>query len=221
WFKGDEVKVQVESPGEEWVQDEDSLDTWFSSALWPFSTLGWPDTKDPLYQRYYPTDVLVTGYDIIFFWVARMMFQGLEFTKNDPFKTVLLHGLIRDEKGRKMSKSLGNGVDPMDVIDQYGLDALRFFIVSNAAPRQDTRYDITKIESSWNFINKLWNITRFVTMNIQDASLQIDEEKLNLFDKWILTRLSQTINEADKYYEKYEFNEASRILSNFIWEEFA
>ena len=221
WFKDDEVKVQIDSPGDDWKQDEDVLDTWFSSALWPFSTLGWPNEDDPDFKRYYPTDVLVTGYDIIFFWVARMMFQGLEFTRKDPFKTVLLHGLIRDEKGRKMSKSLGNGVDPMDVIDQYGLDALRFFIVSNAAPGQDTRYDITKIESSWNFINKLWNITRFVTMNIQDASLQIDEAKLNLFDKWILTRLSQTINEADKYYEKYEFNEASRILTNFIWEEFA
>jgi len=221
WFKGDAVKVQVESPGDDWKQDEDVLDTWFSSALWPFSTLGWPDENDNDFKRYYPTDVLVTGYDIIFFWVARMMFQGLEFTKKDPFKTVLLHGLIRDEQGRKMSKSLNNGVDPMDVIDRYGLDALRFFIVSNAAPGQDTRYDITKIESSWNFINKLWNITRFVTLNIKDTTLTIDESKLNMFDQWILTRLSETIVEADKYYERYEFNEASKILTNFIWEEFA
>ncbi|HHX76385.1 MAG TPA: valine--tRNA ligase [Acholeplasmataceae bacterium] len=221
WFKGDEVKVQVESPGEGWQQDEDVLDTWFSSALWPFSTLGWPNEDDPDFNRYYPTDVLVTGYDIIFFWVARMMFQGIEFTGKDPFKQVLLHGLIRDEHGRKMSKSLNNGVDPMDVIDQYGLDALRFFIVSNAAPGQDTRYDITKIESSWNFINKLWNITRFVTLNIKDATLKIDENNLNLFDQWILTRLSETIEQADTYYEKYEFNEAARVLTNFIWEEFA
>ncbi|NWH14469.1 valine--tRNA ligase [Acholeplasma laidlawii] len=221
WFKGDEVKVQVESPGVDWTQDEDVLDTWFSSALWPFSTLGWPNEDDPNFKRYYPTDVLVTGYDIIFFWVARMMFQGLEFTKKDPFKTVLLHGLIRDEQGRKMSKSLNNGVDPMDVIDKYGVDALRFFIVSNAAPGQDTRYDITKIESSWNFINKLWNITRFVSLNIKDKSLVIDEDRLNVFDKWILTRLSETITEADKYYERFEFNEASRVLTNFIWEEFA
>src|SRR5690606_26032566 len=197
WFKGDEVKVQVESPGEEWVQDEDSLDTWFSSALWPFSTLGWPDTKDPLYQRYYPTDVLVTGYDIIFFWVARMMMQGLEFTGKDPFKTVLLHGLIRDEQGRKMSKSLGNGVDPMDVIAEYGIDALRFFIVSNSAPGMDTRYDIKKVEAAWNLINKLWNITRFVTMNIDDINVKIDASKLTMIDKWILTRLSNVIEDAD------------------------
>nr|WP_240452998.1 valine--tRNA ligase [Acholeplasma equirhinis] len=221
WFKGDEVKVQVESPGEEWVQDEDSLDTWFSSALWPFSTLGWPDIKDPLYQRYYPTDVLVTGYDIIFFWVARMMMQGLEFTGKDPFKTVLLHGLIRDEQGRKMSKSLGNGVDPMDVIAEYGIDALRFFIVSNSAPGMDTRYDIKKVEAAWNLINKLWNITRFVTMNIDDINVKIDASKLTMIDKWILTRLSNVIEDADKFYDKYEFNEVSRVLQNFVWDEFA
>nr|WP_210994106.1 valine--tRNA ligase [Acholeplasma granularum] len=221
WFKGDEVKVQIDSPGDDWKQDEDVLDTWFSSALWPFSTLGWPDIESDDYKRYYPTNVLVTGYDIIFFWVARMMFQGLEFTGKDPFKTVLLHGLIRDENGQKMSKSLGNGVDPMDVIDTYGVDALRFFIVSNSAPGQDTRYDVTKIESSWNFINKLWNITRFVTLNITDSKLTINENELNLFDKWILSRLSETINLADTFYEKYEFNEASKVLTHFIWEEFA
>ncbi len=221
WFRGDEVKVQLTSPGDDWIQDEDVLDTWFSSALWPFSTLGWPDTKDPLYQRYYPTNLLVTGYDIIFFWVARMMFQGQEFTQKDPFNTVLLHGLIRAEDGRKMSKSLGNGVDPMDVIDAYGLDALRYFIVSNSAPGMDTRYDVKKIESSWNFINKLWNITRFVTLNIKDSSLKINEAHLNLFDKWILTRLSETIEQADHFYERYEFNEASKVLQNFIWDDFA
>ena len=221
WFRGDEVKVQIESPGDDWKQDEDVLDTWFSSALWPFSTLGFPDKESPLYKRYYPTDVMVTGYDIIFFWVARMMFQGLEFTGVDPFKKVLLHGLIRDEQGRKMSKSLGNGVDPMDVIDTYGLDALRFFIVSNSAPGADTRYDVKKIEASWNFINKLWNVTRFITLNIDDTSLVIDESNLNLFDQWILTRLSETIELADTYYERFEFNEANKVLTNFIWDEFA
>ncbi|VEU82285.1 valine--tRNA ligase [Acholeplasma hippikon] len=221
WFKGEEVKVQIECPGEGWVQDEDVLDTWFSSALWPFSTLGWPNTEHPDFKRYYPTNVLVTGYDIIFFWVSRMMFQGLEFTGKDPFKQVLLHGLIRDKEGRKMSKSLGNGVDPMDVVAKYGIDALRNFIVSNSAPGMDTRYDEEKIEASWNFINKLWNITRFLTMNIEDASIEINEAELTVFDKWILTRLSETIKEADNFYEKYEFNEVSRVLQNFIWNEFA
>ncbi len=150
-----------------------------------------------------------------------MMFQGYEFTGKDPFKNVLLHGLIRDEKGVKMSKSAGNGVDPMDVISQYGIDALRYFIVSNSAPGMDTRYDITKVESAWNLINKLWNITRFVTLNIGDASSEIDESKLNLFDKWILTRLSEVIKEADSFYERFEFNEVAKVLQNFIWDEFA
>src|SRR5690606_3434274 len=177
------------------------------------------DSED--FKRYYPTDVLVTGYDIIFFWVARMIFQGIEFTGKDPFKQVLLHGLIRAEDGRKMSKSFGNGVDPMDVIAEYGIDALRFFIVSNSAPGMDTRYDIKKIEASWNLINKLWNITRFVTMNIEDVNAKIDESKLTMIDKWILTRLSQVIDEADKFYERYEFNEVSRVLQNFTWDEFA
>lgn len=221
WFKGDEVKVQVECPGDDWKQDEDVLDTWFSSGLWPFSTLGWPDTEHPDFKRYYPTNVLVTGYDIIFFWVARMMTQGMEFTGKDPFKQVLLHGLIRDKDGKKMSKSLGNGVDPMDVIAKYGIDALRNFIVSNSAPGMDTRYDVEKVEASWNFINKLWNITRFLTLNIEDSSLTINEETLTVFDKWILTRLSEVIKEADNFYERYEFNEVSRVLQNFIWNEFA
>ncbi len=221
WYYQDQVKVQVESPGPEWKQDEDVLDTWFSSALWPFSTLGWPDTNHPDYKRYYPTDVLVTGYDIIFFWVARMMFQGIEFTGQDPFKNVLIHGLIRDKEGKKMSKSSGNGVDPMDVIDTYGIDALRYFLTTNSAPGADTRYDTEKVESAWNFINKLWNITRFITLNITDSSLTIDEAKLTLFDKYILTRLSEVISEADHFYERFEFGEASRVLYNFIWDEFA
>ncbi len=219
WYKDEEVKVQIESPGEGWKQDEDVLDTWFSSALWPFSTLGWPDiTYD--YKRYYPTSVLVTGYDIIFFWVARMIFQGLEFTGKDPFDTVLIHGLIRDKDGRKMSKSLGNGVDPMDVIHQYGVDALRYFLTTNSAPGADLRYEAEKVESSWNFINKLWNITRFITMNIEDKNVVL-EGKDYLPDAWILSRLNQVIIEADMYYDKFEFGEASRSLYNFIWEEFA
>jgi len=220
WYKGDEVKVQIVSPGDDWVQDEDVLDTWFSSALWPFSTLGWPTISED-YKRYYPTDVLVTGYDIIFFWVARMIFQGLEFTGVDPFKHVLIHGLIRDKEGRKMSKSLGNGVDPMDVIKKYGVDALRYFLSTNSAPGADLRYEEEKVESSWNFINKLWNITRFITMNIDDYSVEMDEKSLTAVDQWILSRLNEVIIEADYNYDKYEFGEASRALYNFIWDEFA
>lgn len=219
WYKDGAVKVQVESPGDGWQQDEDVLDTWFSSALWPFSTLGWPEITED-FKRYYPTNVMVTGYDIIFFWVARMIFQGLEFTKQDPFKDVLIHGLIRDREGRKMSKSLGNGVDPMDVISKYGVDALRYFLTTNSAPGADLRYEEEKVESSWNFINKLWNITRFITMNIDDFNVEINDE-LQLQDQWILSRLSEVIEEADQNYEKYEFGEVARTLYNFIWEEFA
>ena len=219
WYKDGAVKVQVESPGNDWQQDEDVLDTWFSSALWPFSTLGWPEITED-FKRYYPTNVMVTGYDIIFFWVARMIFQGLEFTKQDPFKDVLIHGLIRDREGRKMSKSLGNGVDPMDVISKYGVDALRYFLTTNSAPGADLRYEEEKVESSWNFINKLWNITRFITMNIDDFNVEINDD-LQLQDQWILSRLSEVIEEADQNYEKYEFGEVARTLYNFIWEEFA
>lgn len=220
WYKNDEVLVQVESPGLGWVQDEDVLDTWFSSALWPFSTLGWPNISED-FKRYYPTDVLVTGYDIIFFWVARMIFQGLEFTGVDPFHHVLIHGLIRDKDGRKMSKSLGNGVDPMDVIRKYGVDALRYFLATNSAPGADLRYEEEKVESSWNFINKLWNITRFITMNIDNYDVEVDFNKLSLVDSWIISRLHEVILEADYNYDKYEFGEASRSLYNFIWDEFA
>lgn len=220
WYKDQEVLVQIDSPGEGWIQDEDVLDTWFSSALWPFSTLGWPDISED-FKRYYPTDVLVTGYDIIFFWVARMIFQGLEFTGIDPFKHVLIHGLIRDKEGRKMSKSLGNGVDPMDVIRKYGVDALRYFLSTNSAPGADLRYEEEKVESSWNFINKLWNITRFITMNIDDYDVEVDFNKLSLVDTWIISRLHEVMIEADYNYDKYEFGEASRALYNFIWDEFA
>ncbi len=220
WYKDGELKVQVESPGDDWIQDEDVLDTWFSSALWPFSTLGWPqNTQD--FQRYYPGDVLVTGYDIIFFWVARMIFQGRHFTGKDPFHNVLIHGLIRARDGQKMSKSLGNGVDPIDVINQYGVDALRYFLTTNSAPGADLRYEEEKVESSWNFINKLWNIARFIYLNV-DPKLNTDNyQLLTLADKWIISRLNQVITIADFNYDKYEFGEASRELYNFIWDEFA
>lgn len=220
WYKEEQIQVSIKSPGDGWTQDEDVLDTWFSSALWPFSTLGWPKETDD-FKRYYPTDVLVTGYDIIFFWVARMIFQGLEFTDKDPFKDVLIHGLIRDARGRKMSKSLDNGVDPMDVISQYGVDALRYFLATNSAPGADMRFEEEKVESSWNFINKLWNITRFIALNIENKNEAIHEKQLSLMDHWILSRLSQTIMEADYNFEKYEFGEASRALYNFIWDDFA
>ncbi|MFA5560676.1 MAG: valine--tRNA ligase, partial [Acholeplasmataceae bacterium] len=219
WYREDEYLVQVESPGEGWTQDEDVLDTWFSSALWPFSTLGWPKDKED-FKRYYPTDVLITAYDIIFFWVSRMIFQALEFTDQDPFKDVLIHGLIRAQDGRKMSKSNDNGVDPMDIIDQYGTDSLRYFLATNSAPGADMRYEQEKVESSWNFINKLWNIARFIKLNVNDDNLKVKEPKL-LFDRWILTRLSEIIKTSDNYYEKYEFNEAAKALYNFIWEDFA
>jgi len=220
WYKGDEVMVQVESPGDGWIQDEDVLDTWFSSALWPFSTLGWPgDTAD--LRRYYPGDVLVTGYDIIFFWVARMIFQGRHFTKQDPFKDVLLHGLIRDSKGRKMSKSLGNGVDPIDVINKYGVDALRYFLTTNSAPGADLRYEEEKVESSWNFINKLWNIARFISMNVNEKIKYDDYKLLTDPDKYIISRLNQVITISDTHYENYQFGEVSRELYNYIWDEFA
>ncbi len=222
WYKDDEIKVAIECPGEGWTQDEDVLDTWFSSALWPFSTLGWPDNTEDL-ERYYPTSVLVTGYDIIFFWVARMLFQGVEFTKHAPFKDILIHGLIRDKEGRKMSKSLGNGVDPFDVIDQYGCDSLRYFLTTNSAPGLDLRFDETKIESSWNYLNKIWNISRYVMMNLGDdfKPTKIEPGKLNLASKWILTKLNNVIEMFDYNMDKYEFGEAARSLYGFVWDDFA
>ena len=221
WYKDEEVYVGIEAPeGEGWVQDEDVLDTWFSSALWPFVTLGWPE-NDELIKRYYPNDVLVTGYDIIFFWVARMVFQGLEFTKERPFKECLIHGLIRDKEGRKMSKSLGNGVDPMDVIDKYGADSLRYFLTTNSAPGQDLRYDEEKVSSTWNFINKLWNASRFVLMNVEGfKEEELTLENLSLPDKWILTKLNKVVKEITKNMEKYEFHNAGNALYSFIWEDF-
>ena len=219
WYKGDEVYVGMEAPTEDgWIQDEDVLDTWFSSALWPFSTLGWPEETD-LLKRYYPNNVLVTGYDIIPFWVNRMTFQGLHFTGERPFKDCLIHGLIRDKEGRKMSKSLGNGVDPMDVIDEYGCDALRYFLSTSSAAGQDLRYDEEKVKSTWNFINKLWNASRFCLMNIEDLK-GYDFSDLDVQDKWILSKLNKVISKVTKNMESYEFNNAGGELYNFIWSDF-
>ncbi|MDK6863113.1 valine--tRNA ligase [Nosocomiicoccus ampullae] len=226
WYHNEtgEMYVGEEAPEdiENWTQDKDVLDTWFSSALWPFSTLGWPEETD-LLKKYYPTNVLVTGYDIIFFWVSRMIFSGLEQTDQRPFNDVLLHGLVRDEQNRKMSKSLGNGVDPMDVIDKYGADALRFFLSTGSTPGQDLRYSDGKVESVWNFINKIWNASRFALMNIgpdfKHADINLEGAK-TVADEWILTRLNDTIREVTRLFEKYEFGEVGRILYHFIWDDF-
>ena len=221
WYKNGETKVCEKCPGEGWTQDEDVLDTWFSSALWPFSTMGWPENTEML-KRYYPTDVLVTGYDIIFFWVSRMLFEGIEFTGHAPFKQILIHGLIRDPQGRKMSKSLGNGVDPFDVVEKYGCDSLRYFLNTNSSPGLDLRYDETKIESSWNYLNKVWNISRYVMMNIEGyQEVDLKHAKLNLASRWILARLNQVIKEVDYNFDKYEFGEGNKALYNFVWNDFA
>lgn len=221
WYKNGETKVCEKCPGEGWTQDEDVLDTWFSSALWPFSTMGWPENTEML-KRYYPTDVLVTGYDIIFFWVSRMLFEGIEFTGHAPFKQILIHGLIRDPQGRKMSKSLGNGVDPFDVVEKYGCDSLRYFLNTNSSPGLDLRYDETKIESSWNYLNKVWNISRYVMMNIEGYhEVDLKHAKLNLASRWILARLNQVIKEVDYNFDKYEFGEGNKALYNFVWNDFA
>ncbi len=222
WYRNDEVYVSEIPPKIEdgWVQDDDVLDTWFSSALWPFSTLGWPD-KTLLLDRYYPNNVLVTGYDIIFFWVCRMVFQGLEFMGERPFKEVLIHGLIRDKQGRKMSKSLGNGVDPMDVIDKYGADSLRYFLTTNTASGMDLRYDEEKVKSTWNFINKLWNASRYVLLTIGEFNLEdYTLDNLMIQDKWILTKLNKTILEVRKNMDKYDFNLVGNALYSFIWNDF-
>ena len=219
WYKGDEIYVGENAPtGEGWVQDEDVLDTWFSSALWPFSTLGWPNKTDDL-DRYFPNDVLVTGYDIIPFWVNRMTFQSLEFMNERPFKDCLIHGLIRDKQGRKMSKSLGNGVNPIEVIDKYGCDSLRLFLTTNSAPGMDLRYDEEKVASSWNFINKLWNASRYVIMNTNKLN-DNNYKEYNNYDKWILTKYNNVIKQVTKYMDKYEFHNAFNTLYSFIWDDY-
>ena len=201
-------------------QDEDTLDTWFSSALWPFSTLGWPNEGED-YDYFFPTDVLVTGYDIIFFWVIRMVFSAIEQTGKLPFHTVLFHGLVRDDQGRKMSKSLGNGIDPLEVIDKYGADALRFTLVTGNAPGNDMRFYWERIEASRNFANKIWNASRFIQMNIEKADTSnVDISKLTIADRWILSKMNDLIVEVTDNMEKYELGIAVSKLYDFLWEEF-
>ena len=219
-----EVYVGESAPSdkENWRQDEDVLDTWFSSALWAFSTLGFPDKTNPDYLRYYPNSVLVTGYDIIFFWVSRMIFQGLEFTKKTPFKNFVIHGLVRDEQGRKMSKSLGNGIDPMDIIAEYGADALRYTLSTGTSPGNDLRFTMDKVIASRNFANKVWNASRFAMPyihDVKDPALNLNNIR-QVQDKWILHRLNQTIASVTALMEKYELGEAGKRINQFIWEDF-
>ncbi len=219
WYRGDEIYVGEEKPiGDGWVQDEDVLDTWFSSALWPFSTLGWPnETED--FKRYFPTDCLVTAYDIIFFWVARMVFQSEYINGVRPFKECIIHGLIRDKEGRKMSKSLGNGIDPMDLIDEYGVDSLRYYLACDVSLGTDLRFDTLKVKSTWNFINKIWNASRFTLMNIETLK-ELDFKTLTDVDKWILTKYETLVKSITKHMDKYEFNLVAAELNDFIWEDF-
>ena len=221
--KTGEILVSETEPKnmEDYYQDEDVLDTWFSSALWPFSTLSWPDDSKML-ERYYPLDVMVTAYDIIFFWVSRMIFQGLHFMKKRPFDKCLIHGLIRDEQGRKMSKSLGNGIDPVDVINEYGVDALRYFLTTSTTPGLDTRFSIEKVKASEAYLNKIWNASRFILMNIENDTLDenIDINQLDLIDKFILSRLNHCIQNVTENMEKYDFSNASTHLYNFVYDDF-
>ena len=231
WYCQDceEVNVSREEPtkctncgSSNLKQDEDVLDTWFSSALWPFSTLGWPEETEEL-DFFYPTDVLVTGRDIIFFWVARMIFMGLEFMDEVPFDDVYVHGLIRDAQGRKMSKSLGNGIDPIEVIEEFGADALRFTLITGNTPGNDMRFREERLEASRNFANKIWNASRFILMNLEDFDYdEIDKEdlKLNLADKWMLSRINEVTKKIDKAMERYSFGEMSKTLYDFIWNEY-
>ncbi|UVD81593.1 valine--tRNA ligase [Mycoplasma iguanae] len=215
WYKGDEIKVQLTSPGDDWTQDPDVLDTWFSSALSPFVFLGWPQTKAKV-EHYYPTSLLVTGWDILFFWVARMYFFSLHFMDGQiPFKDVLLHGLIRDEQGRKMSKSLGNGIDPMEIIDQYGADSLRNFLLWNSTPGQDLRFSKEKLEAAWNVNNKLWNISRYIFM-MNDAT----QENTGL-DQWIINKLENLKSNIAKYFESYEFTLMGKEIQKFLFDDFS
>ncbi len=200
-------------------QDPDVLDTWFSSGLWPFSTLGWPQQTDNL-RDFYPTDVLVTGYDIIFFWVARMIFSGLEQTGKKPFSDVFIHGIVRDEQGRKMSKSLGNGIDPLEIIDEYGADSLRYTLITGNSPGNDMRFQRERLDGGRNFINKIWNASRFALMNLQDYQEEQYPLQLTLADKWILSRAKAVAAAADTNLEKYELGEALRAIYDFTWDEF-
>ena len=219
WYKDDKIYVGMEAPKEKgWVQDDDVLDTWFSSALWPFSTLGWPNkTKD--IEKYFPTDCIVTAYDIIFFWIARMAFQTEYIMKKRPFKDCIIHGLIRDKQGRKMSKSLGNGVDPFDMVEKYGADSLRFYLTTDGSMGMDLRFDEVKLTSTWNFINKIWNASRFALMNIESLD-EIVLEDLKPEDKWILTKYEKVVKSVTKHMDKYEFNLAGSEIYDFTWNYF-
>ena len=219
WYKDDMVYVGYDAPKESgWVQDEDVLDTWFSSALWPFSTLGWPEETEDL-KRYFPTNCLVTGYDIIFFWVSRMMFQSLELNGVRPFKDCVIHGLIRDKDGRKMSKSLGNGIDPFDMTEKYGCDALRYYLNTDCALGTDLRFDETKMSATWNYINKIWNASRFVLSNIEDLK-EIKLDNLSNEDKWILTKYENIVKSSISHMDRYEFNLFGLETYNFIYDDF-
>ncbi len=219
---GELVVTEEDMDPKEWKQDEDVLDTWFSSGLWPFATMGWPNTDSPDFKRYFPTDVLVTGYDIIFFWVSRMVFQSLHFTDKAPFKTVVIHGLIRDELGRKMSKSLGNGIDPLDIIEKYGVDALRYFITTNSTPGLDMRYSEEKLQSAENYLNKIWNACRYVEMTLGEDYVpsEINKDSLGVLDKFILSRLEETIHKVEGKMEEYQFGAASGYLYDFVYDDF-
>ena len=222
WYKDDEIYVGIEAPeGEGWVQDNDVLDTWFSSALWPFSTLGWPEKTVDL-DRYFPTDCLVTGYDIIFFWVIRMIFSGFEHMQEKPFKTVLFHGLVRDSQGRKMSKSLGNGIDPLEIISEYGADALRLTLITGNAPGNDMRFYYERVENSRNFANKVWNASRFIMMNLEGMEItEPSMDELHAADKWILSKVNTLAKDATKdtdealieIYKKHELERDNEKLS--------
>ncbi len=222
WYdQAGNVKVQVTKPeGENWVQDNDVLDTWFSSALWPFSAMGWPHNTAKIDSNF-PTNVLVTGYDIIFFWVSRMYFQAMYFVNKKPFEKVLIHGLVRDEQGRKMSKSLGNGIDPMAVIDKYGTDALRFFLVTSSTPGQDIRYSEAKIIANNIFINKIWNITKFIVLNNDNHVIKpLDNQKLKEIDKWIILRMDDTIKQINRCFDKFDFVILGKVLKNLHYSWF-
>ena len=224
--KCDETIVAREAPvkcscgHEHFRQDEDVLDTWFSSALWPFSTLGWPDETEDL-NYFYPTNVLVTGYDIIFFWVARMIFSGLEHRKEIPFGDVLIHGIVRDSQGRKMSKSLGNGIDPLEVIDKYGADSLRMSLIVGNSPGNDMRFYYEKVEANRNFANKLWNAARFILMNLENLQGQpLKAGELEVTDKWIISRYNKLVKEVTDNLDKYELGLAAQKIYDFTWNEF-
>ena len=221
-----EVIVTVDTPSKctkcgsvNIYQDEDTLDTWFSSALWPFSTLGWPKQTEDL-KIFYPTNVLVTGYDIIFFWVARMIFSGLEHMGDIPFDTVFIHGIVRDSQGRKMSKSLGNGIDPLEIIDKYGTDALRFSLILGTSPGNDIRYMPEKLESAGNFANKIWNAAKFVLMNLEDYDMNSEVREFTYEDKWIISKLNTLCKEVKTNIDNYDLGIALEKIYNFIWDEF-